>query len=184
MNKLYYIIFILILGCSLNSNSAFWSKTQKIKTDKITTKILFEDIKPNKNEFNPKLKISLPNQNIKNINSNFNNDGFTQIDINYENFSKYSFSKIDNFSGFEPELLIDSESLYFFDNKGSVIKFNKRFENRLEKNYYSKSDKKNSPILFLATEGDNLFVADTNANYYLLNKINGNLKWKKTYLFF
>ena len=90
MNKLYYFIFILILGCSLNPNSTFWSKTQKIETDKIATKILFEDIKPNKNEFNPKLKINLPKQNVKNINSNFNNDGFTQIDINYENFSKYS----------------------------------------------------------------------------------------------
>ena len=39
--------------------------------------------------------------------------------------------------------------------------------------------KKNNPILFLASEENNLFVADTNANYYLLNKQNGNLKWKK-----
>ena len=93
MNKLYYFIFILIISCSLNSNSAFWSKTKKIETDKITTKILFEDIKPPKNEFNPKLKISLPKRDVKNINPNFNNDGFTQININYENFSKYSFSK-------------------------------------------------------------------------------------------
>ena len=179
MNKLYYFIFILILGCSLNPNSTFWSKTQKIETDKIATKILFEDIKPNKNEFNPKLKINLPKQNVKNINSNFNNDGFTQIDINYENLSKYSFSKIKNFSGFEPELLIDGNSLYFFDNKGSVIKFNKDSEIEWKKNYYSKSDKKNNPILFLATTNEELFVADTNANYYLLNKKNGNLKWKK-----
>tara|TARA_B100000989_G_scaffold41617_1_gene26477 strand:+ start:765 stop:2051 length:1287 start_codon:yes stop_codon:yes gene_type:complete len=179
VNKLYYFIFILILGCSLNPNSSFWSKTQKIETDKIATKILFEDIKPNKNEFNPKLKINLPKQNVKNINSNFNNDGFTQIDINYENLSKYSFSKIKNFSGFEPELLIDGNSLYFFDNKGSVIKFNKDSEIEWKKNYYSKSDKKNNPILFLATTNEELFVADTNANYYLLNKKNGNLKWKK-----
>ena len=97
VNKLYYLIFLLILGCSLNSNSAFWSKTQKIETDKITTKLLFEDIKPNKNEFNPKLKINLPKQNVKNINLNFNNDGFNQTNINYENLSKYSFSKIENF---------------------------------------------------------------------------------------
>ena len=179
MNKLYYLIFLLILGCSLNSNSAFWSKTQKIETDKITTKLLFEDIKPNKNEFNPKLKINLPKQNVKNINLNFNNDGFNQTNINYENLSKYSFSKIENFSGFEPELLIDDNSLFFFDNKGHVIKFNKDSKIDWKKNYYSKSDKKNSPILFLATENEDLFVADTNANYYLLNKKNGNLKWKK-----
>ncbi len=152
MNKIYIFIFILILGCSLNSNSTFWSKSKKIATDKINTKILFEDIKPNKNEFNPKLEISLPEQNVKNINLNFNNDGFAQMDINYENFSKYSFSKIENFSGFEPEILIDDNSLYFFDNKGSVIKFNKDSKVEWKKNYYSKSDKKNRQILFLASE--------------------------------
>ena len=179
MNKIYIFIFILILGCSLNSNSTFWSKSKKIATDKINTKILFEDIKPNKNEFNPKLEISLPEQNVKNINLNFNNDGFTQMDINYESFSKYSFSKIENFSGFEPEILIDDNSLYFFDNKGSVIKFNKDSKVEWKKNYYSKSDKKNRPILFLASENEDLFVADTNANFYLLNSKNGNLKWKK-----
>ena len=34
MNKFIYIIFIFILSCSLNSNSAFWSKSEKLKTDK------------------------------------------------------------------------------------------------------------------------------------------------------
>ena len=71
------------------------------------------------------------------------------------------------------------KNLYFFDNKGSIIKFNKNSKLQWKKNYYSKSDKKNNPILFLASEKNNLFIADTNANYYLLNKDNGNLKWKK-----
>ena len=31
----------------------------------------------------------------------------------------------------------------------------------------------------MASENNNLFIADNNANYYLLNKENGNLKWKK-----
>ena len=77
MNKLIYILFLLFLGCSLNSNSSFWSKTQKAEKDISITKTLFEDIKPNKNEFNPKLKINLPTQNIKNIDYNLNNDGYT-----------------------------------------------------------------------------------------------------------
>ena len=84
-----------------------------------------------------------------------------------------------NFSGFEPEILVDNENLFFFDNKGSILKFNKNSKVEWKKNYYSKSDKRNNPILFLASENNNLFVADTNANYYLLNKENGNLKWKK-----
>ncbi len=178
MNKFLYIIFIFILSCSLNSNSAFWSKSEKLKTDKKVSKILFEDLKPNENEFNPKLKVNLPIKNTS-INYNFNNNGFTNEQVAGENFSKYKFSKIENFSGFEPEILVDKENIYFFDDKGSIIKFNKNSKLQWKKNYYSKSDKKNNPILFLASENNNLFIADTNANYYLLNKDNGNLKWKK-----
>ena len=99
MNKLIFILFLLFLGCSLNSNSSFWSKTQKAEKDISITKTLFEDIKPNKNEFNPKLKINLPTQNIKNIDYNLNNDGYTTEKILDNNISKYNFSKIENFSG-------------------------------------------------------------------------------------
>ena len=179
MNKYLYIVFVLILGCSLNPNSSFWTKTEKLKTDKVITKLLFEDTKPNEKEFNPNLKVNLPKINTKNINYNYNNDGFTNEKIIGNNFSKFKFSKIDNFSGFEPEILVDNQNLFFFDNKGSIIKFNKDSKVEWKKNYYSKSDKRNNPILFLASENNNLFVADTNANYYLLNKENGNLRWKK-----
>ena len=184
MNKYLYIFFVLILGCSLNSNSSFWTESKKIKTDQVITKLLFEDIKPNEKEFNPNLKVNLPKKNLQDINYNFNNDGFTNEKIIGNNFSKFRFSKIDNFSGFEPEILVDKQNLFFFDNIGSIIKFNKDSKVEWKKNYYSKSDKRNNPILFLASENNNLFVADTNANYYLLNKENGNLKWKKKTLFF
>ena len=179
MNRLVYISLIFILSCSLNSDSVFWSQTKKVETDKIITKILFKDIKPNEKEFNPKLKVNLPSKNIQNIKYIFNNDGFTRENITGNNFSKYNFSKIENFSGYEPEILIDNQNLFYFDNKGSIIKFNKGSKIQWKKNYYSKSDKKNNPILFLASEDNNLFIADNNANYYLLNKENGNLKWKK-----
>ncbi len=179
MNKYLYIVFVFIFSCSLNPNSSFWTKTEKLKTDQAITKLLFEDVKPNEKEFNPNLKVNLPKINTKNINYNYNNDGFTSEKIIGNNFSKFKFSKIDNFSGFEPEILVDNQNLFFFDNKGSVIKFDKDSKVEWKKNYYSKSDKRNNPILFLASEKNNLFVADTNANYYLLNKENGNLKWKK-----
>ena len=177
MNRFIYIIFFFILSCSLNSDSAFWSKNEKIKTDKKITKILFEDIKPNEEEFNPKLKIKLPKNNI-NMNYDFNNTGFTSDPISGNNFSKYKFSKIENFSGFEPEILVDKDNIFFFDNKGSIINFNKLSKLNWKKLLF-KIDKKNNPILFLASKKNNLFVADTNANYYLLNKDNGNLIWKK-----
>ena len=179
MNKFYLIFFVLLYSCSLNSNSAFWSKSEKIESDKKVIKILFKDIQPNKREFNPNLKLNLPKNNVKNIDYNFNNDGFTFEKVSNEKLSKHSFARIENFSGFEPEILVDDKNFYFFDNKGSLIKFNKVSNIEWKKNYYSKSDKKNNPILFFDLEKDNLFVADTNANYYLLNKKNGNLKWKK-----
>ena len=93
MNKYLYIFFILILGCSLNSNSAFWTKTEKVKTEQVITKLLFEDVKPNEEEFNPKLKVSLPIKINKKTNYNFNNDGFTDKKIVGNNFSKFKFSK-------------------------------------------------------------------------------------------
>tara|TARA_B100000242_G_scaffold203476_1_gene147506 strand:- start:854 stop:2140 length:1287 start_codon:yes stop_codon:yes gene_type:complete len=179
VNKFLYIFFILLFSCSLNPNSAFWSKTEKAKTDKVITKLIFEDIKPNENEFNSKLKVKLPKKKVRKKDYNLNNDGFTDIKISVNNFSKYNFSKIENFSEFEPEILVDNQNLFFFDNKGSVIKFDRDSKVQWKKNYYTKSDKKNNPILFLASEANNLFIADTNANYYLLNKKNGNLKWKK-----
>ena len=98
MNKYLYIVFVLILGCSLNPNSSFWTKTEKLKTDQVITKLLFEDTKPNEKEFNPNLKVNLPKINTKNINYNYNNDGFTNEKIIGNNFSKFKFSKIDNFS--------------------------------------------------------------------------------------
>ena len=68
MNKFYFIFFIFILGCSLNTNSTFWSKTKKTETDKTVTRNLFKDTKPNEEEFNPKLLINLPKNKINNLN--------------------------------------------------------------------------------------------------------------------
>ena len=45
-----------------------------------------------------------------------------------------------------------------------------------------KSDKKSQPILFLASENNNIFVADTAANYYVVDDFTGDLKWKKTFI--
>lgn len=179
MNKFFLFFLILIYSCSLNSESSFWTKTKKTELDKSFTKTLFQDIEPNKNEFNPKLKIKIPNI-VKNIlNYNLNNDGFTPNYISNENFSKFKFSKIENFSDYEPNILVSENNLFFFDNNGTIIKFNKKSEIIWKKNYYSKTEKKNNPILFIALDARNLFIADTNANYYSLNIKNGNLKWKK-----
>ena len=179
MNKYFLLFLILIYGCSFNSNSSFWSKTKKTQIDKNLTKTLFKNIEPNINEFNPNLKITLPTIKTNILNYNLNNDGFTSDIISSDNFSKFKFSKIENFSDYEPNILVSENNLFFFDNDGTIIKFNKKSEIIWKKNYYSKTEKKNNPILFIALDARNLFIADTNANYYSLNIKNGNLKWKK-----
>ena len=179
MNKHFLLFLILIYSCSFNSNSSFWSKTKKTQIDKNLTKTLFKNIEPNKNEFNPNLKIKLPIIKTNILNYNLNNDGFTSDIISNDNFSKFKFSKIENFSDYEPNILVSENNLFFFDNNGTIIKFNKKSEIIWKKNYYSKTEKKNNPILFIALDARNLFIADTNANYYSLNIKNGNLKWKK-----
>ena len=179
MNKYFLLFLILIYGCSFNSNSSFWSKTKKTQIDKNLTKTLFKNIEPNINEFNPNLKITLPTIKTNILNYNLNNDGFTSDIISSDKFSKFKFSKIENFSDYEPNILVSENNLFFFDNNGTIIKFNKKSEIIWKKNYYSKTEKKNNPILFIALDARNLFIADTNANYYSLNIKNGNLKWKK-----
>tara|TARA_B100000989_G_scaffold240167_1_gene187034 strand:+ start:368 stop:1486 length:1119 start_codon:yes stop_codon:yes gene_type:complete len=179
VNKHFLLFLILIYSCSFNSNSSFWSKTKKTQIDKNLTKTLFKNIEPNKNEFNPNLKIKLPIIKTNILNYNLNNDGFTSDIISNDNFSKFKFSKIENFSDYEPNILVSENNLFFFDNNGTIIKFNKKSEIIWKKNYYSKTEKKNNPILFIALDARNLFIADTNANYYSLNIKNGNLKWKK-----
>ena len=179
MNKHFLLFLILIYSCSFNSNSSFWSKTKKTQIDKNLTKTLFKNIEPNKNEFNANLKIKLPIIKTNILNYNLNNDGFTSDIISNDNFSKFKFSKIENFSDYEPNILVSENNLFFFDNNGTIIKFNKKSEIIWKKNYYSKTEKKNNPILFIALDARNLFIADTNANYYSLNIKNGNLKWKK-----
>ncbi len=175
----YLIIFLFLLNCSLNPNSKFWTKEKKILVDKSSTTILLRGKKQTLNEFNQNFKITLPNNLKIETNQELNNDGFINFDVNLEKISKYSFRTISSFSNFEPEILLDQNQLFYFDSKGSIIKFDSNSDVVWRENYYSKQDKKLQPILFFGKSGEDLFVADSIANYYVINKDTGKLKWKK-----
>ena len=179
MSKYFILIFLFLYGCSLNPNSKFWSETKKANVDNSVSKVLFKSKKPNESEFNQQLKITLPKVKKYKFDNLSNNDGFVNFLSFNENLSKYKFNRIEKFSSFEPELLVSNNSLIFFDDKGTLIKFNELSKVLWKKNYYSKSDKKSQPILFLASENNNIFVADTAANYYVVDDFTGDLKWKK-----
>jgi len=176
---LYLIIFLILLNCSLNPNSKFWTKEKKILVDKSSTTVLRTSKKRSLNEFNQNFEIMLPkNLKIK-INHQLNNDGFINFNANLEKMSKYNFKTINSFSNFEPEILLDKNQLFYFDSKGSIIKFDNNSNVVWRQNYYSKQDKKLQPILFFGKSGDDLFIVDNIANYYVVNKNSGKLKWKK-----
>ena len=82
------IIFLFLVGCSLNPNSKFWTKEKKIVVDKSTTTVLVRAEKKTLNEFNENFKISLPNNLKTNTNYQLNNDGFVNFDVNLEKMWK------------------------------------------------------------------------------------------------
>ena len=175
----YLIIFLFLLDCSLNPNSKFWTKEKKILVDKSSTTVLLKSKKQSLNEFNQNFKISLPKNLKVDNNQQLNNDGFINFDANLEKMSKYNFKTIKSFSNFEPEILLDKNHLFYFDSNGSIIKFDNNSNIVWKQNHYSKQDKKLQPILFFGKSGEDLFVADSIANYYVINKNTGKLKWKK-----
>ena len=185
MNKLLTTLLSLlfIAHCSFGGQSGFWNETKKIKKEKETIiKELFKKEEPHEKEINTNLKVNLKAKLIKNsfINNFDNNNGRIDYDGNLKNISKYKFSKIDYFNEFEPEIVFDKNNVIFFDNKGSIIKFNETSKIIWKKNYYSKVEKKMQPVLFLSNNSETLVVADSISKYYALDINSGKLLWTKS----
>ena len=187
MNKIFYLFLFLIFitGCSLNKNSKFWSETKDIiDENNLNTKEILVEEKALSKKFNSNLKINLKakSSNNKLARNYYNNDARLNFDGNLEKLSRYKFSKIKNFYQFEPVISIHQNNIIFFDNKGSVLKFNNLSKLIWKKNYYSKSEKKLKPILQFANNEKVLIVADNIAKYYKLDLNSGNLIWSKNNL--
>ena len=184
MNNILYLFIFLILStsCSFNKNSKFWSSSKKIKNE---TEIKYEEVFPSeealKKEFNSDLQIKLTSKPVYSSSSNnhLNNLGRLNFDGNLKKSSRYKFSKIDEFRQYQPEISFLKNDIIFFDNKGSILKFNEVSKLIWKKNYYSKSEKKLKPKLQFANNKRFLVVADNIAKYYLLDIETGDLVWSK-----
>ena len=132
-------------------------------------------------EFNKNLKISLYSKPINNsfLNNFDNNNGRINYDGELKNISKFKFSKIDNFDQYDPTVSFDKDNVIFFDNKGTILKFNSNSKLIWKKNYYLKAEKKQKPILLFANNENILIVADNIAKYYALDIKSGKLLWSK-----
>ena len=69
--------------------------------------------------------------------------------------------------------------LFFFDKKGSILRYNEEGKVIWKKNYYSKSEKKLKPKLNFLNDNGNLIVTDDIANYYSIDINTGELNWSK-----
>ena len=177
----FIILSILILNsCSFDTKSGIWTKEKIALNDRENNKIkeLFKKEIPNENEFNSKLEIVLKNFSENRNKYKGNNFGALKVDTNFKDISKYNFSKIQYFDQFEPEAIFIDENLIFFDRKGSIIKFGEESEITWKVNYYSKKEKKLSPLLKFERSGKNLLVIDNFAKMYLINTSDGKLIWK------
>ena len=190
MNKIlnFFILFLFISNCSLDTKTGLWSQSEKLSSEKLSSEKesveekLFEDTKIYEKEFNPELKIRLKNNFKKNsfVNNLLNNNGVIQFNGKLSKISKYRFSKISQFDYYQPELLITKKNtLIFFDEKGTILNFSDNGKLIWKNNIYSKNDKKNNPILYFASNDQTLVVSDSIAKYYAINLNNGELLWSK-----
>ena len=179
-----YIFVIFLSSCSLNSNSKFWSSDKKIDKEILINnsykkKEILKDEQVFKKEFNENLKIKIDNkvELNKTLTNYSNNNGINNFNSNLKKSSRYKFSKIKNFYNYEPEIVFDKKNIIFFDNKGTILKFDENSKLIWKKNNYSKSEKKLNPVLQFAKNNQYLVVADNVAKYYLLNINSGEILW-------
>ena len=184
IKKIVFSLFVLFIltSCSLNENSSFWTKNQSIEKEKAInrTELFIKETTLNK-EFNRDIKIKLD---LKSKNTNYskklNNTGLVNYNGELNKISRFKYSKIENFNIYEPDLIFDKNNIIFFDDKGSIFKFNDDSQLIWKKNYYTKKEKKKKPFLFFANNSTTLIVADNIGKYYSINIDNGNLLWSKT----
>ena len=180
MNRLLIIFFIFVSNCSLDTKSGIWTEQKKIEKDSLL-RIIFKEDEVLDNELNPSLIIKLDSKLVNNsyLNNNTNNNGRVNFDGNLKNISKFNFSKIDNFEYFDPKLVFQNNNLIFFDDKGSILKFDESSKIIWKKNFYNKSEKKLKPILNFDSNENILIVTDNISKYYAINVNTGDLIWEK-----
>ncbi len=173
------LLFIFLYGCSFNTNSRFWTEEKEIeKLSKNISKILEKKL-ITKKEFNPNLKIDTSKKFSSISDDLSNNLSIKNFNKDIDKISKFKFSKIRDFEYFEPELVFDGKNFVFFDDQGNLIKFDENFKIVWKKNFYSKEEKKQKPILTLSIKENTLIVFDNISKFYAVNLKNGDLLWSK-----
>ncbi len=178
---LLLVTFVFFNQCSLDTKTGFWTKTQKLEKEKESLEEIFKSEEVLEKEFNVNLKIKINSAYKKKpfINNLSNNSGYINYESNFKEISKFKFKKIKNFEFINPDLLLgDDNSLVFFNEKGTILKFNQDSELIWKKNHYNKKEIKQNPSIYFATNNKILIAADSIANIYAMNYMNGSLLWR------
>ena len=186
MIRLFLLIFTLFLltNCSVKENLSIWNKKEENLENQKKIKKLFSKDKKTITEFNPELKLDISkllfNENITDNQNNIGAQNYTGFNEKINTF-KFSTIKDTNQLNYKPIFLDDG--LIFFDNKGTIIRYDLNSKVIWKKNIYSKSEKKLNPKLFFALDGENLLVTDNLAKYYSVNINYGELNWSKNNMY-
>ena len=182
MNRLTVLILVIFFlnQCSINDKSRFWQDKEKKLVINNNIKKIFSDEKIITTEFNKELKLDLSKIGFNNkILENKNNYGSQNYSGLINKIGNYKFSKFDNINRLNFKPLFLDNGLIFFNNKGSIIRYDSNQKVLWKKNYYSKSEKKLKPKLNFELVGENLLVTDSIAKYYSVNISTGELNWLK-----
>lgn len=177
----FFLSLFFLISCSFNDSSSFWTNEKKLQKDQSKFKILFEEKEKKISEFNKEFIIKLNKSQIKiNKLSKFNNnDGYSLFDSNLQKISKYNFSKLRNYELFEPNLILDNQNIIFFNNQGTILKFDENSKKKWETNNYSKDEKRAGPLLSMFLDKNKLIIVDNVSKVYAVNIDNGEIMWSK-----
>ncbi|MFL2898255.1 MAG: PQQ-binding-like beta-propeller repeat protein, partial [Candidatus Pelagibacter sp.] len=180
-NKFIIIfVFLFFFGCSFDSKTGIW-KQEKSSLQNFNTKEILKDEKNLIKEINPNIKIKITSNSFSQTfigNLNNNNE---RINYNGElkTLKKYKFSNIKNFEKLESEIIVNNDSVIFFDNKGTLLKYGNDTKLVWKKNLYNKSEKKLGPILSMSLKDNILIIVDNLARFYAIDIRKGDLLWEK-----
>ncbi len=182
MNKIILSILVILIfhSCSFNENSKIWKNKDKNLENQKNIKKLFNENKKLVSELNPQVRLDLSNiASTSEAINNQNNQGSQTYSGSLIKSANYKFSTIEDTNGLNLKPVFLNDGLIFFNNKGSIIKYNSDQKVVWEKNYYSKSEKKLDPRLYFANNRENLIIVDNISKYYSININTGELNWSK-----
>ena len=182
MNRLILLFCTIFLlnNCSFNENSRIWKDKESPLENKENVTKIFADEQNVSVELNPDISLDLRNIKLSNkIIDNQNNIGLLNYVGALQKIGNFKFSKLDNFDQFNLKPVFLNDGIIFFDNKGSILRFNDDQKVIWKNNFYSKSEKKLKPKLNFALDNENLIVVDNIAKYFSINLNSGELNWIK-----